>query len=85
MVDKAPPAAEGAAGSQAAPQPAKAGFFSSAEKDLKAIEERLVKAVEAWYARHFHKAASSGASPITAEDKASLIQHVTSAVQTPKE
>lgn len=41
-------------------------------------------ALERWYAAHFHAAALAGRAPITAEEKASLIQHVTEAL-TPKE
>lgn len=46
--------------------------------------DRLRAAIDRWYAAHFHAAAVSGRAPITAEDKASLIQHVTEAI-TPKE
>lgn len=44
----------------------------------------VLAAIERWYAAHFHAAALAGRAPITAEDKASLIQHVTEAL-TPKE
>lgn len=44
----------------------------------------VLAAIERWYASHFHAAALAGRAPITAEDKASLIQHVTEAL-TPKE
>lgn len=46
--------------------------------------QRAETAVEAWYAAHFHAAAIAGRAPITAEEKASLIAHVTAAI-TPKE
>ncbi|HEX7732423.1 MAG TPA: hypothetical protein VF415_07230 [Rhodanobacter sp.] len=46
--------------------------------------QRAEAAIEAWYADHFHAAAVAGRAPITAEDKASLIAHVTAAI-TPKE
>jgi hypothetical protein len=61
-------------------QPAKTGFFSSAEKTVQTDVERVIAAVEAWYAAHFHAAALAGRAPITADDKAALIQHVADAV-----
>jgi len=45
---------------------------------------RAIEAVERWYGAHFHAAAVAGRAPITAEDKASLIAHVSAAL-TPKE
>jgi len=68
--------AEGEASPAITPTPAKAGFFSRAESDV----ERVIAAVEAWYAAHFHAAAVEGRAPITADDKAALIQHVADAV-----
>lgn len=65
-------------------QPAKAGFFVRAEHAVLSLEQRAVAAVEAWYARHFHAAATEGRPPISAEEKASLIAHVSEAL-TPKE
>jgi hypothetical protein len=55
------------------PEPA---WFDSAKTDV----ERVIAAVEAWYAAHFHAAALAGRAPITADDKAALIQHVADAV-----
>lgn len=43
-----------------------------------------VAAIECWYAEHYHAAALAGRVPITADDKASLIAHVSAAL-TPKE
>lgn len=48
------------------------------------VAQRAVAAVERWYADHYHAAAVAGRPPITAEDKASLIAHVSAAL-TPKE
>lgn len=48
------------------------------------IDPRAVEAVERWYTKHFHAAAVAGRAPITAEDKASLIAHVSAAIN-PKE
>jgi hypothetical protein len=42
--------------------------------------KRAVAAIERWYERHFHAAAVAGTAPITADDKAALIQHVADAV-----
>lgn len=47
-------------------------------------QQQAIDAIERWYAAHFHAAAVSGRAPITAEEKASLIAHVTEAL-TPKE
>jgi|GEM_PF-4639724 hypothetical protein len=48
--------------------------------ELKADAERVIAAVERWYAAHFHAHAVAGTAPITADDKAALIQHVADAV-----
>lgn len=84
MIDETEAAkAEGEASPAITPTPAKAGFFSSAVADVKAVEgvvERAVAAIERWYAAHFHAAAVEGRAPITADDKAALIQHVADAV-----
>ena len=58
--------------------------FKAVEKKVEVDAERVIAAIEQWYAQHFHKAAVAGRPPITAEDKAALIQHVTDAVN-PKE
>ncbi|MGH2506580.1 MAG: hypothetical protein ACRESO_04100 [Gammaproteobacteria bacterium] len=47
-----------------------------AAKAVKVDAEAVIAAVEAWYAKHFHKAAVSQTAPISSEDKASLIEHV---------
>lgn len=56
------------------------GFFAKAEAVVVSDVERAVAAVERWYAAHFHAAAVAGRAPITADDKAALIQHVADAV-----
>ena len=56
-------------------QPPKGGFFSPA----KPVSERVNDAIEAWYAKHFHRAAVEGRQPISAADKAELVQAVTEA------
>ncbi len=61
--------------------PPKGGFFSRAEVDC----ERVLTAIEGWYALHFHKATLNGVAPISAEDKASLIAHVQAAVNPSQE
>ena len=77
MIDETEAAkAEGEASPAITPTPAKAGFFSRAESDV----ERVIAAIERWYAAHFHSAAVEGRAPITADDKAALIQHVADAV-----
>jgi len=56
-----------------------------AKADAKAVEsflKRVEDGIEAWYAKHYHKAAASGSQPISASDKASLIQHVQDAAKT---
>lgn len=42
--------------------------------------ERVLAAVERWYAAHFHRCAAAGTAPLSADDKAALIQHVADAV-----
>lgn len=66
--------------------PPKGGFFSRAETDAEHAVVNLrdvIDAIEAWYARHFHRAAVEGRAPISATDKADLVKAVTEA--TPKE
>ncbi|MGH8158369.1 MAG: hypothetical protein ACREPQ_09625 [Rhodanobacter sp.] len=69
--------AEGEALPEVTPTPAKAGFFSPADK--------AGAAVEAWYAAHFHAAVVSGRTPITADEKAALVTSVADAVAPTKE
>lgn len=59
----------------AAPEPPKGGFFSPAKSQA----ERVNDAIEQWYAAHFHRAAVEGRAPISAADKAALVQAVTEA------
>ena len=61
--------------------PPRGGFFSSAKSDVEAV----IAAVERWYAAHYHKAALAGRAPIPADDKAELVQAVTSAITQVKE
>jgi hypothetical protein len=60
---------------EVATAPAKAGFSSPA-KPVTAVE-----AVEAWYARHFHRAALEGRAPISTADKADLVQAIAASTQ----
>lgn len=57
--------------------------FKRAEQAIETDVERVIAAVERWYAAHFHKAAQSGTAPLSADDKAALIQHVADAVAPP--
>ena len=47
------------------------------------LATRVTAAIEAWYARHYHAAALAGTAPLSADDKAALIQHVADAVAPP--
>lgn len=49
------------------------------------LHERLLDAIERWYAAHFHAAAVAGRAPITADDKAALVSSVTAVVAPSKE
>jgi hypothetical protein len=68
---------------EALPDSNKPSFASWAEKVVQTDVERVIAAVERWYAAHFHAAAVAGRAPITADDKAALIQHVADAVAPP--
>ncbi len=68
--------AEGEALPASIPPPLPTSWIERAESDV----ERVIAAVERWYAAHFHRAAVAGTAPITADDKAALIQHVADAV-----
>lgn len=48
---------------------------SAASADVR----KVIAAVEAWYARHFHRAAVEGRAPISATDKADLVKAVAEA------
>lgn len=68
--------------------PPKGGFFSRVESDAReavADVEAVIAAIERWYAAHYHKAALAGRAPIPADDKAELVQAVTSAITQVKE
>ena len=69
--------AEGEALPGSGPQPP---YVPSIPFELEHLPGRVIAAVEAWYAEHFHRAVVAGAAPISSEDKAALIQHVTDAV-----
>ena len=60
---------------EVADTPAEAGSLSPA-KPVTAVE-----AVEAWYARHFHRAALEGRAPISTADKADLVKAVAASTQ----
>lgn len=57
-----------------------ASRFKRAEQVIVADAERVLAAIERWYAAHFHAAALAGRAPLSADDKAALIQHVADAV-----
>lgn len=48
---------------------------SAASADVR----KVIAAIEAWYARHFHRAAVEGRAPISATDKADLVKAVAEA------
>lgn len=75
--------AEGEALPASIQPPPKGGFFSSAEKAVEAALHPAIEAVERWYAAHFHAHAVAGTAPLSADDKAALIQHVADAVAPP--
>jgi len=57
------------------PAPPQGGF------SLPAKPATPVEAVEAWYARHFHRAALEGRAPISTADKADLVQAIAASTQ----
>jgi hypothetical protein len=57
--------------------------FKRAEQAIQTDAERVIAAIERWYAAHFHAAAAAGTAPLSADDKAALIQHVADAVAPP--
>lgn len=59
-------------------EPPKGGF----SLPTKPAAERIESAIEAWYARHFHRASVEGRAPISAADKADLVAAVKASVQT---
>lgn len=69
------------------------GALSRVERVMRRAEQSAedaatlaIQAVERWYAKHFHAAAVAGRAPISADDKAALIQHVADALApAPKE
>ena len=67
--------AEGEALPAVTPPPANAGFFASVHP--------VIAAIERWYEAHFHAHAVAGTAPLSANDKAALLQHVTDAVAPP--
>lgn len=73
------------ASAPAAPQPAKAGFFSRAEHEVEDLAKRVEDAIERWYAAHYHAATLAGRAPITTDDKAALVSSVTAVVAPAKE
>lgn len=59
--------------------PPKGGFFSRAES-TEDVATKAIHAVEQWYARHFHSAATSGRQPITSDEKAALVAGIKAAI-----
>lgn len=77
--DTASAPAEGEASPQV-PQARDGTSFLDREKDN---VKRAIAAIERWYAAHFHRHALAGTAPLSADDKAALIQHVADAVAPP--
>jgi hypothetical protein len=44
--------------------------------------DRVLVAIDAWYADHFHRCAVAGTAPLPAAEKALLAEHVTAALST---
>jgi hypothetical protein len=68
---------------EALPVSTKAGIgarLGDAMNLVTADAEHVIAAIERWYAAHFHAAALAGVAPLSADDKAALIQHVADAV-----
>lgn len=65
--------------------PAATDFLHRAEQAFLTVEQRVIAGIEAWYERHFHKAAVEGRQPLSADDKAALLKSVTDAVAPTKE
>jgi len=61
----------------------KTSFEDAVKQDaaeVSALPAKVLAAIEKWYAAHFHSATVKGISPISTEDKAALIAHVTGAL-----
>lgn len=56
------------------------GDAKAAAIDIEDAVKRALAGVERWYAQHFHHAVQTGTAPIPADQKAALVQAVTSAV-----
>ena len=56
-----------------------------AEYKADAVVDRVVAAIERWYEGHFHRAAVNGTAPLSSDDKAALIAHVSAAASTTQE
>lgn len=56
---------------------------SRVERAGAAAAHPAIRAIERWYAAHFHRHAVAGTAPLSADDKAALIQHVADAVANP--
>ncbi len=61
------------------------GDAKAAAIDIEDAVKRALAGVERWYADHFHRAAVTGVAAINSADKASLIAHVTAAINPVKE
>ena len=51
------------------------------ETDLEAIAKRATDAIEAWYAKHYHRSVVSGTPAISSAEKDELHRAVATAVQ----
>lgn len=44
-------------------------------------KDRAVAAIESWYAKHFHRAQTTGSVCIGVDEKTALVEHVTAALR----
>jgi hypothetical protein len=58
-------------------------LLTRAEQAVEAALHPALAAIERWYAAHFHRHVRAGTAPLSADDKAALIQHVADAVANP--
>lgn len=55
--------------------------FNQIEADAEALLQRMRDAIEAWYAKHYHRSVVSGTPAISSAEKDDLHRVVASAVQ----
>lgn len=55
--------------------------FNQIEADTEALAKRLRDAVEAWYAKHYHRSVVTGTAAISSAEKDELHRVVATAVQ----